>query len=110
MIHKPASGEMWDPCVVRHEGTYYLFSMLDGHSMYTASSTDGVHWTPLALGIDHAPFGVFKMFIGRCHDRFVLDHGSHSGTGGDVVCCGEVGHVVRDDDPSLTWDDDEATQ
>lgn len=82
MIHKPATGEMWDPCMVWHEGTYYLFSMLDGHSMHTATSPDGVHWTARPPGIDRAPFGVFKMFIGRCGDRFILDHGSHSGRPG----------------------------
>ena len=93
MIYAPPTGRMWDPSVIWHGGQYYMFAMHNegkgDNNMWVATSEDGVHWANGAPVIRNAPFAVWKMFIHRCKDRFVLNHGSLSGLPGhhnDTLC------------------------
>jgi len=82
IVYRPPNGaRIWDPSIIWHDGKYYAFTMYrpPGHKYYDsvglAVSEDGVHWK------DHGPvitddIVVFKCFVARCGDRFVLNHGS----------------------------------
>ncbi len=102
MIYAPPNGRMWDPSVLWHAGKYYMFAIHDegkgGKNMWVATSEDGVHWADGAPVIRDAPFPVWKMFIHRCKDRFVLNHGSLSGRPGhhnDTLCFWESDDMVN---------------
>jgi hypothetical protein len=84
---------MWDPSVLWHDGLYYMYALYDagtgGKNMWVSTSPDGVHWNTGSAVIKDAPFPVWKMFIHRCKDRFVLNHGTLSGLPGhhnDKMC------------------------
>lgn len=76
MIYTPSKGSMWDPSIIWHEGTYHLFSM-QSKWMWHAVSPDGVHWSDAGPAV-HDPDGmtVFKGFVARCGDRFIMNYGS----------------------------------
>lgn len=87
MLYLPRTGHMWDPSIVYHDGVYYLFSMYcrDGQecvNVWCASSTDGVHFTDFGIVIEDQPVPVWKMFVNRYHDAFIMNHGSFSGVPG----------------------------
>ncbi len=97
MIYHPATGEMWDPSVLYHDGTYYAFMMYDktgraglnaGHCLL-ATSQDGVHWKDEGAIIqerDRSADGkFFKCFVGRCGDKFIMDHGVMRKQGQDTL-------------------------
>ena len=94
MFYRPAEGSMWDPSVIWHAGKYYLFSMygkgpirLENNppfeSTWMATSSDGVHWDDFGPVIRDDEASVFKMFVARCGDRFIMNHGSFTGFGTD---------------------------
>ena len=102
MIFKSSSGSWWwDPSIIWHDGQYYLFSMLkpgasvvgDGmllaDSMLLATSKDGVHWQDhgASLTSNRPDKRVYKMFVGRCGDRFIMDHGAFSQAGEQNTLC-----------------------
>lgn len=103
MIYAPTTGRMWDPSVLWYAGKYYMFAMhseVKGReNMWVAVSDDGVHWGDGAQVFENPPGQVWKMFIHRCEDRFVLNHGSMSGLPGhhnDTLCFWES-------DDMLSW-------
>ena len=88
MIYNPEKGAMWDPSVLWHDGKYYAFMMYDKdgrrglcESRYClmASSTDGVHWKDEGIVNEERELKkdtrFFKCFVGRCGNRFVMNHG-----------------------------------
>jgi hypothetical protein len=95
MIFTPSSGDMWDPSVIWHDGQYHLFAMMKPrgvviqperqtewpgyYGMLYATSKDGVHWQDQGsvLTPTRADKRVLKMFVGRCGDRFIMDHGAY---------------------------------
>lgn len=102
MLYRPPNGNMWDTSIVYHEGKYYLFSMYEteeetentcltedpANNMWCAISDDGVIWRDVGRVIQDQPFTVWKMFVRRLGDRFVMNHGSHSrlpGHGNDTL-------------------------
>jgi len=88
MIFKSSSGDWWwDPSILWYEGQYNLFSMLKLHgsklenSVLHATSADGVHWVDHGAVITSTVFPanqIFKMYVARCGDRFIMDHGALS--------------------------------
>jgi hypothetical protein len=97
MLYKPKTGAMWDPSALWHDGKYHVFMMydkegergLDAEYCFLASSTDGVHWRDEGIVVEErerargAKF--FKMFVSRCGDRFVMDHGVLRPEGQDTL-------------------------
>ena len=85
MMYKPSSGRMWDPSVLWHEGNYYMFAMHNPgerqRNVWGAISPDGVHWRDLGPVIENAPFDIWKMFVFRHGERFIMNHGSFSRPG-----------------------------
>ena len=87
MVYRPESGAMWDPSILWHDGTYYAFMMyckdgangLDAKHCLLASSADGVHWRTEGIVNEELEAAAgnkfFKCFVGRCGDRFIMDHG-----------------------------------
>ncbi len=87
MIYRPEKGAMWDPSVIWHDGTYYAFMMynkdgrkgLDAKHCLLASSTDGVHWNDEGIVNEERESAMgckfFKCFVGRCGDKFIMNHG-----------------------------------
>lgn len=94
MIYRPKTGVLWDPSIIWHDGSYYAFVMYDkdgrgfGHC-FLASSTDGVHWKDEGTILeerDRAQGSQFyKCFVGRCGDRFIMDHGVLRQAGQDTL-------------------------
>ena len=87
---------MWDTSIVFHQGKYYLFSMYESgadtentrrlgysdNNMWCAVSDDGVVWRDIGPVIKDQPFRVYKMFVSRLGNRYVMNHGSFSGRPG----------------------------
>ncbi len=97
MIYRPSKGGMWDPSVIWHDGTYHAFMMynkagpngLEGQHCLLACSSDGVHWKDETIVIserepEHGN-RFFKCFVGRCGDRFIMDHGVQRREGQDTL-------------------------
>ena len=73
--------------ILWHDGTYYAFMMyckdgangLDAKHCLLASSADGVHWRTESIVNEELEAAAgnkfFKCFVGRCGDRFIMDHG-----------------------------------
>lgn len=86
MLYKPKTGYMWDTSVLYFEGKYYLFSMFrfpeqEDRHVWCAVSDNGVHFRDVGTVItDTHP--VWKMFVHRCADRFIMNYGSLSGMPG----------------------------
>ena len=82
----PGGARIWDPSIIFHDGKYYAFSMYrpPGHKRYDsvglAVSEDGVHWTDQGAVITD-DITVFKGFVARLGDRFVMNHGSFTNFG-----------------------------
>ena len=95
MIYRPARGAMWDPSVIYHDGMYYAFMMYDqtgGHGLsarhcFLATSEDGVHWKDEGVVNEEreARCRFFKCFVGRCGDKFIMDHGVWRPQGQDTL-------------------------
>ncbi len=97
MIYKPATGSMWDPSVLWHEGKYHAFMMynkdgpngLDAQHCLLAVSEGGVHWRDEAVVNEEREIDrgskFFKCFVGRCGDRFIMDHGVQRPEGQDTL-------------------------
>ena len=86
MLYLPKPGQMWDPSIVVHEGKYYLFSMFRFHGgderhVWCAVSEDGVHFSDVGAVITDTMI-VWKMFVRRFGDQFVMNYGSLSGREG----------------------------
>jgi len=88
MIYRPKSGSMWDPSVLWHDGAYYAFMMYnrdglnglaDAQHCFLAMSDDGVHWRDECIVLEERERDkgcrFYKCFVGRCGDRFIMDHG-----------------------------------
>jgi hypothetical protein len=78
---------MWDPSIIFHGGRYHAFMMYNregsdglaaGHCLL-ASSPDGVHWGDEEIVVEEQErqqgCHFFKCFVGRCGERFIMDHG-----------------------------------
>ena len=88
---------MWDPSLIYHDGKYYAFMMynLDGPNglgaghCIAASSVDGVHWEDIGIVNEELERErgclFFKCFVGRCGDRFIMDHGVRRPEGQDTI-------------------------
>lgn len=97
MIYKPKTGSMWDPSVIWHDGRYYAFMMynrdgnngLDAGHCFLASSEDGAHWKDEGIVNEERErergCKFFKCFVGKCSDRFIMDHGVARPEGQDVL-------------------------
>lgn len=93
MVFKPEKGAIWDPSVLWHDGKFYAFMMYnkDGNDglCLLATSPDGVHWEDQGPVIDDRarPDGAtfFKCFVGRCGDKFIMDHGVFKGGTQDTM-------------------------
>lgn len=91
MIYKPATGQIWDPWVIWHDGTYYAIMMHNPNGDFHQSSQglmvtsrDGVHWENAYVAVDERARShdqVFcKAFIAKARDGFFLNHGlAHDG-------------------------------
>ena len=87
MIYRPNTGAMWDPSVLWHDGKYHAFMMynrdgsngLEAQHCLLATSEDGLHWRDECIVIEERQrdkgWRFFKCFVGRCGDRFIMDHG-----------------------------------
>ena len=97
MIYRPKTGSMWDPSVIWHDGKYYAFMMYNkngsdglgaGHC-FLASSEDGAHWRDEGIVNEEREIErgckFFKCFVGRCGDRFIMDHGVARPEGQDTL-------------------------
>ena len=83
MLYKPGEGRLWDPSVIWYEGKYFMFAMYrfpkgEDRNMWVATSVDGVHWEDVGTVISAQPFLVYKMFVAKCGNRFIMNHGSFS--------------------------------
>ena len=97
MIYRPQKGAMWDPSVIWHDGKYYAFMMynkegrvgLDAKHCLLASSTDGVHWKDEGIVNEERESArgcrFFKCFVGRCGDKFIMNHGVARPEGQDTL-------------------------
>lgn len=113
MLYRQAKGNMWDTSIVYHDGKYYLFSMYEteedtdntrvlnepANNMWCAISEDGVIWKDVGAVIQDQPFSVWKMFVRRLGDKFIMNHGSHSKTPGH----GNDTLYFWESDDLLTW-------
>jgi len=97
MIYRPKTGSMWDPSVIWHDGKYYAFMMynkdglngLDAGHCFLATSEDGVHWNDHGIVNEERErergCKFFKCFVGKCGDRFIMDHGVARPEGQDTL-------------------------
>lgn len=97
MVFRPEKGAMWDPSILWHDGKFHAFMMynkdgdngLNARHCLLATSTDGVHWRdegPVNEERESAAGNkFFKCFVGRCGDRFIMDHGVARRSGQDVL-------------------------
>ncbi len=84
MFYKPASGGIWDPSVIYHNGYYYMASMYfkDGEPrrddyMWIARSEDGVHWADIGAVLEHK-CGICKMFLYETDGGMMANIGSYA--------------------------------
>jgi len=97
MIYRPGKGAMWDPSVLWYDGTFYAFTMynrdgddgLAAQHGWVAVSPDGVHWEDGRITVEERErergCRYFKCFVGRCGDRFIMDHGVWRPEGQDTL-------------------------
>lgn len=88
---------MWDPSLLYHEGRYHAFMMynkdgadgLKAGYCILADSADGVHWQDVGIVNEEIKreggYHFFKCFVGRCGDRFIMDHGVRRPDGQDTM-------------------------
>ena len=88
---------MWDPSIVWHNGKFHAFMMyakqgrngLEAGHCLLATSTDGVHWRTEGVVNEERELAAgnkfFKCFVGRCGDRFIMDHGVARPRGQDLM-------------------------
>lgn len=97
MIYHPEKGSMWDPSILWHAGKYYAFMMynkdgdvgLEARHCLLAVSEDGVHWRDEAVVLEERErergCKFFKCMVGRCGDRFIMNHGVARPEGQDML-------------------------
>ena len=97
MIYRPKTGSMWDPSLIYHDGRYYAFMMYDKDGQnglnagycILADSADGVRWQDVGIVNEEIErergYHFFKCFVGRCGDRFIMDHGVRRPEGQDIM-------------------------
>lgn len=97
MLYRPDQGAMWDPSILWWNGHYHAFMMysrdtgngLEAGHCIKAISPDGVHWRTDAVVIEEPErtnqWKFFKCFVGRCGDRFIMDHGIARPEGQDML-------------------------
>jgi len=95
MLYRAPEGTLKDNCVIWDNGVYHLFTMYrhelrdrdqdQWRSVWSATSTDGVHWKELGPVIKDAPFGIYAMRVWKAGDKFIMDHGSFTGEAQDVL-------------------------
>lgn len=116
LLYKPERGKIWDPSIFWHDGIYYMFSMhmddgaTEWNGMWLATSRDGVYWKGLGRVLEGLS-PIWKMFIFKCGDKFILNHGSLSGKeghGNDTLSFFESKDLVNwkhigDNNPDPSW-------
>ncbi|MGB8260294.1 MAG: hypothetical protein WCE75_08080 [Terracidiphilus sp.] len=83
-VYQPQKGFFWDPSVIYANNRYYMFSMYGGESIWLATSDDGVHWSDYGVVLKSEGFknnAVWKPYIARVGDRYILNHGAFSDRG-----------------------------
>ena len=97
IVYRTPVGTLKDNCVVWHDGQYYLFTMyrreqvaadadpMQWRHVWLATSKDGVHWRDVGPVIEDAPFVIYAMRVWKVGDRFVMDHGSFTGSQQNVL-------------------------
>ncbi len=105
LLYRAPEGTLKDNCVIWHEGVYHLFTMYrfsekggeqeQWRNVWSATSTDGVHWKDVGPVIKDAPFGIYAMKVWKAGDRFVMDHGSFTGEKQDVLRLWESTDLVH---------------
>jgi hypothetical protein len=121
MLYLPKQGYMWDTSIVYHNDEYYLFSMFnfpgekaDCINVWCAKSMDGVHFEDVGAVIKDQPFIIWKMFVHKYGDTFVMNHGSLSGKpghGNDTLCFWKSDNLIdweylgkdADSNPDPRW-------
>ncbi len=87
MLYLSRDGHMWDTSIVYHDNRYYLFSMFNYYgencvNVWCAASDDGVHYRDVGTVISDQAHPVWKMFVHRYGDQYVMNYGSFSGREG----------------------------
>lgn len=105
LLYRTREGSLKDNCVVWHEGAFHLFAMYrfkEGATeqeqwcnVWSATSTDGVHWRDVGPVIKDAPFGIYAMRVWKAGDRFLMNHGSFTGDKQDVLRLWESRDLVH---------------
>ena len=96
LLYCAPEGTTKDNCVIKHDGTFYLFTMYrrerqradiidQWRHVWCATSTDGVHWKDVGPVIEDAPFPIWAMKVWKAGDRFIMDHGSFTDGKQDVL-------------------------
>ena len=97
MIFRPDTGAMWDPSVLYHDGKYHAFMMYNGDGQdglaaghcLLAESVDGTHWQDAGIVNEEIErergCHFFKCFVGRCGERFIMNHGVRRPEGQDTM-------------------------
>lgn len=95
LLYRTPEGSLKDNCVIWNDGTFHLFAMYRQEvkpreqdqwcNVWSATSTDGVHWKDMGPVIQDAPFGIYAMRVWKAGDRFLMDHGSFTGEKQDVL-------------------------
>ena len=90
-VYQPAVGQIWDPSVLRWNGSFYAVSMYSpkGDKQYPSGflsrSSDGVHWQDVGpIAPSHPNTSWWKGFpLQRPDGTFVLNHGVYDTHGAD---------------------------
>lgn len=95
LLYRTPEGSLKDNCVIWNDGTFHLFAMYRREvkpreqdqwcHVWSATSTDGVHWKDVGPVIQDAPFGIYAMRVWKAGDRFLMNHGSFTGEKQDVL-------------------------
>ncbi|MFA6240368.1 MAG: hypothetical protein WC655_05545 [Candidatus Hydrogenedentales bacterium] len=95
LLYRTPEGTLKDNCVVWDDGVYHLFTMYrrvpkdrdqdQWRGVWSATSTDGVHWKDVGPVINDAPFGIYAMRVWKAGDKFLMNHGSFTGEAQDVL-------------------------
>lgn len=104
LLYRTPEGTLKDNCVIYNDGTYHLFAMYrhvprdrdqdQWRGVWSATSTDGVHWKDVGPVINDAPFGIYAMRVWKVGDKFLMNHGSFTGEAQDVLKLWESNDLV----------------
>ena len=105
LLYRTAEGSLKDNCVIWHDGAFHLFAMYrvaekpseqeQWCNVWSATSTDGVHWTDVGAVIKDAPFGIYAMRVWKVGEKFLMNHGSFTGNNQDVLRLWESKDLVH---------------